>query len=757
MADEGVEPYHLKGFRSATEEVNYYLSAAVFVPLPAESVLFEMMFDDRALRNADELWATMMEELHYLMGLDDYVWHRVSFTFDETGESGGFLREESLHGAFVAAGYLFNDRFRQLQHYPLVLTQGDINARLDQLLREPLEVLDQQSRDVRFLLEVDVPRPRIVSNLKFAREIPCSTLVVEQIHGIGARVLKDHELYEEPMLRSRDLVCQAERFVGPSIKERQRQSIVDRIDRLNKPSKQIQGFNVYYQLATARLRLDPRLRDFTGITRTTTMLKLAHAEYDQLTTRQRAAYEHPKRQLSTQVNQSKQDQIAYLRERLTAFDTRVAEDARDVGKNKSTEHGRFDEEDLQRMAEMLDELRADRDSTAEFVGAGLSGPLAPTLAQQKIFLAKAQGMLPQKGPLLDWVRYVCFHRASFKGVVLTTLEAGVCKKAFKFLFASQLPYYGVFLELSRKKYILPDPTSPDFLFEDIPPADYMEFTYADPIRFHTSEDMKLQTENVFVLENTEFEGDIVTSWMPPRTWDSFVEHLSLSRGGTGGRGGGRKRVQVPQDVRARLKAEMPYLNDEDFENGPQRPSLRPRVGEAPLKAHVAAEDDDGSDSGDDAADAVEVNLDHVPDELARLRLKYGDFDEKADSFAIRLLGGKWTKKYKDVIADFVAVVPVGATAKEYCGNFSWPQKVSFSIRKYTMDGAMAMAREVKRRANHFYGIFLRGDDENFIFSDDDLESYEEDLGWVTWLIVVEGATRIRAGRIRDELVPANWH
>ena len=67
-----------------------------------------------------------------------------------------------------------------------------------------------------------------------------------------------------------------------------------------------------------------------------------------------------------------------------------------------------------------------------------------------------------------------------------------------------------------------------------------------------------------------------------------------------------------------------------------------------------------------------------------------------------------------------------------------------------------LALETCRRLEHYYHIWLMADDDPYVFTDADVNSYQEELPWVEWLLAQdrEGFTWERAHKVKA-LVPCN--
>ena len=61
--------YHLNGFKGSDHSVRQFLATAALSSYPSESVLAELLTDDRLLRRASEFSQVMEDDLLYLESL----------------------------------------------------------------------------------------------------------------------------------------------------------------------------------------------------------------------------------------------------------------------------------------------------------------------------------------------------------------------------------------------------------------------------------------------------------------------------------------------------------------------------------------------------------------------------------------------------------------------------------------------------------------------------------------------------------------
>ena len=100
-----------------------HLASVCVAPRPAESLLLEILHDDRVAKWLQFWGATVEEEIDYILNLPEYAWRRLALlACDDWGSSD--LKHQTLHGSLVTVGYLYMDIFYEFELYPQCLAQG---------------------------------------------------------------------------------------------------------------------------------------------------------------------------------------------------------------------------------------------------------------------------------------------------------------------------------------------------------------------------------------------------------------------------------------------------------------------------------------------------------------------------------------------------------------------------------------------------------------------------------------------------------
>lgn len=108
--------------------------------------------------------------------------------------SGDQLRQETLQSLHIARGYLHMESFRELQHYPWSLTQGDVEANVLALRGLPNAPADVTAAQMWHALQAGFSEGRMTRATNLLKETLTTTGLAEKGHGLGASVMRRHHM-----------------------------------------------------------------------------------------------------------------------------------------------------------------------------------------------------------------------------------------------------------------------------------------------------------------------------------------------------------------------------------------------------------------------------------------------------------------------------------------------------------------------------------------------------------------------------------
>ena len=193
-SDPHATDFHLRGFGRMSSPLKQYLVAASVVSWLTDSLLYEVLADERLLRQHLVMQEAVQEELAFLVQVQELTWQRLALVVG--GDADAYhLRSVCLRACFVAAGYIHGKLFVPLQEWPWKLALGDVIANLRALEDSQEPISDITTSNIRELLRQGYPVQKIVDGLALLQEVPWTTLGVEQAHGSCATLHKLHATY----------------------------------------------------------------------------------------------------------------------------------------------------------------------------------------------------------------------------------------------------------------------------------------------------------------------------------------------------------------------------------------------------------------------------------------------------------------------------------------------------------------------------------------------------------------------------------
>ena len=394
---------------------------------------------------------------------------------------------------------------------------------------------------------------------------------------------------------------------------------------------------------------------------------------------------------------------------------------------------RLGPEALQGLIDVYSNL--DRGTVHMLQHGAMTSPSIPSEEEQQLLLQGAESFHPPKQVVPWWARHFILNRNLFRGTAICNQADP--SEAWLFLIALQSPHWAVFLHLVRRPRVVLSGEPCDVGQHAGQPMHRSEFDVL-PCRMADQATVPIDEDgDLYVLSDMRFAGQVVSCNHLPEPFEHFVQHhppLDAQRAASKSR-----RVQAvrPRNDREMLRKEFPWLTEEDLDKacGLGRASRGPRKkGSKRLR-----EDEDSTDSSESVVAAVsDVDMDVIMERLAGIRAEYADSDvEEEGAFVLKILGGKWTAAHVGKVADRVAANSSGMAAKTWCDLYNWPKTTSFSFSRYSEAGAVVLARQVVRRGNYFYRVWLNADPDLFRYSDADLAGYPEDVEWLDWMIAQE--------------------
>ena len=131
----------------------------------------------------------------------------------------------------------------------------------------------------------------------------------------------------------------------------------------------------------------------------------------------------------------------------------------------------------------------------------------------------------------------------------------------------------------------------------------------------------------------------------------------------------------------------------------------------------------------------------IDSELAALRSSVGLDAHPHSYWKCTVFGGRWTRRKKKVVADFVLAHTTIAYAKQWAKAKRYPRSKRYSRKLYGHHGASMLAQEFARRSNFFAAQFFEGSVVGLPFHHTEAsnEQYVEQIAYLDWALALPAA------------------
>ncbi len=557
------------------------------------------------------------------------------------------------------------------------------------------------------LLDIGVPHSRVVRALRLAREAPFSVSLVEQAHGGGAAILRQHKRMNAETLVSCSALHQARHFFEPSEIDKQIAKIRVKLEKLQSARASFSGLNLFVQRMSRRGFLPTLHNDIdNAVGRGQASLAAGHQLYTQLPHSAKVAFSDAARSVRANRRILIAEAVAECTAELLVLEGR-RRDVESKSKPNHMDSFRLDFSDIDRMCEMscskdFQGLLVDRMNID-----AVRPPAVPTREQQSIIVAEETACAIPEKPRPWWLQMVALNRDRFKDAAFSW-GSPRAEGAYFIMYSTLSPYAVTFLRLQRRERVLP-------AVEELGPAERLSldellsttFTYCTYTFVLDEELLEFDEEDMFAWTDLRFEDDIVTTRSSPVEFDVFTARFprAAARARVPGQGG-QRRTDFKMDARAELLNEFPWLTEEYFNriSGGRRDCGR--------RGDLPNDENEGSGSGSDGPGpgfegvdllAVHDEVIDVAEEVRAIREEF-HFDAVEMAFYTRVLAGRWTMAHRHVPADAIAGYARGELAKQWCRTYKLPAQKSYAFSVYGHAAANKLATEYCRRADLFYQI-----------------------------------------------------
>ena len=683
--------YYASGYLSADFEVRRWLVIAGFAALPVESMVLELLEDDRFFLRAAELKRDMDMETEYVGQMDECFFEEVARVC-ELPMSASQIKHEVLLSLHISRGYVHAESYYALTQDPWCLTQGDIEANTNGLLSRDVAPKDPATKKMWVALKCDVLQPTVHTRcMHLLQDQPGTNLLSEKNHGVHASSKKKHQVLSSDRLLARSFGVVTTTLVQTSKEDYRIQQMEEKVENLEKKkTSRLNGKNMLCSEMMQSQALE----------------KGDRCKREALSDNRNSVAEHHKKWKDLDAVEKNQYAIKAQEER----------DRRDVMREMELDEARthLDFAKRRRLAQMEQQRSPNTMSCLRLTPDALESvadqfyspeicrgeelkeewqrlvepPKEPSAAvKEAILAAERESSVEEADPPPLWQRLMCQHRNLFAETVIVFGDAPDI--GYYFLFGKQTSQRTcAFLQGERMRVVLP-------AFEVLAPGDVGDFELG--VRFDCSaavykagkEIRNAGDVEIFLYHHAKLGDGTFTCRHEPVKFEDFcllLPLMDLEPPRTEGGGGGRA---VSRDWFAKLQEEFPWLTMDDF---PVAGAVG-GVSRAGRHAHAAEPRRAlGAELGE--SEAVEIRR------RLTLKRKLWARDVPDVFFYIAIRGGVWTQEFKGVEADCASVF-ARAPARPWCERYGMPKSKSFAFTRFTEEGAMMLCHEWHRKLHFF--------------------------------------------------------
>ena len=710
--NDAICKWHLNGYRThGKPSVRLYLATSALAARPSESVLLDLLEDDRFLLRSDHCWKILQDELQYLLTTPQFCYTTVAEAIKVSPIQ---YRACVIESSLVSIAYLYEDMWVPLTEPPWKFFVGDIKQNIADL-KVTDDVTEAVSLKMRTLSLLGFEE-EVASACVLARESSLTTTLVEQFHGSGAQIMHRHPQLEHAALCSRMTVHHCRTLFFPSIYDKQEtrlRGLLGDILRQMQNTKYTGPRQQYCKLLVEQVKASRVSGDPSEHALRRSVFKNHNKGFSRLSSAQVASLRIQSRGLVTQKLSTLAESKLHITDQLELVRIR---------RNSSRAHGiinhmdsvRFGPAEYGRFSELWSECQSKGDI-------GQMQPPPDTLgsAMLKLMLAEIDQLQEPERVRPDWLSTVVTFREHFEGAgFYSDTQSPDGAVVYRLLLALGQPHRAVFLECHRCR-------------GSEQSGSYGCYHY-DGLRFFVQSSVPLGgKEDLMVIPAMKFRLQNVHAVGRPEPFSHFSRFLKQSPAAQ--RGPQRQRgCSGPTDpeVLELVQKEFPWLTLAEILE-----MLAKKSGKEGTTRPGQSSVSSGSGSSSVAVPEVipEDVFAAVSAELLGLKEQFAGFDEEGTYFTVRVLGGQWSIQQRRVPCTDIGAYAIERTTKLWCNGVGWPAAKSFAVKKHQgVENARILSEEMCRLGNWYIKAWVEaGSPQGFSF-DHVKASYRSPSHYTEW-------------------------
>ena len=357
--NSAVSQWHLNGFiRKASSSVRLYLGVAAVAAKATESMLLDLMEDDRFLIHEAKCWQTMEDELDIMLKAPPYFWDTLA---DVLGVAVTDFQGHVLQAVVVSMAYMFMDVWMLLSQPPWCYCRGDIACNIE-ALKAAEAPTDATSCKIHMLASLGFEE-EVVAALQLLTEASFTTIMVEQAHGSGAQLMSRHPQVGPEIMTARMTVHNSRVLFAPSHFEKSEAKLQMRIGEIDQAIKNADSHttarNAFLKMMVAHIKSRKRIGGPSQAALRKGVFQQHALCFSALSPSDRVVCEKEAEKSKRRKIDALSSDRDHVEAQLELLRTRHAASLRAFGKPNHLESQRFTQEDFEVCAEKWQQYTAD--------------------------------------------------------------------------------------------------------------------------------------------------------------------------------------------------------------------------------------------------------------------------------------------------------------------------------------------------------------------------------------------------------------
>ena len=762
--DPKISDFYIGGVSRLDDTACRFIILASLVSYVSDAALCALFEDPRLALTKDAVVDAMSGEVEWLESLDGAFWETLASAFrPEANVSGTFLRSQVLSCSHTSFAFFHWRALVEADRYPWCLARGDVVANLRKLKAGP-EPEQPTAWKIWKLLHGSFGEDKLQHGLRLLAQASWATSVVEQGHAQAAVLKRMHQQMEAPRLIGRAYIGSMRKLLPKvSVEEKGLVRLRRKLAMLSRknPNKSHGRQEFFGDLVSLSRKAVMQERRGAGKHLHKKIMKAHGGLYEKMTTEQRDSYNRKADLKRGQSSDRLVEEKASIVTTMRLTHNRI-EDASNEVPPMALSSCRLTDGEVAAMTLAWKQCDMSRNAVTAYTQEWLKAPEVveePTLLPgQYLFTHSAHQNSDAVRP--GWLARVCTHRADFEDTIWAIEQDGLVS-FYRFMFAFQSPHYISFQPLEKVKgfeaaqcgLVLDPALDSDSevewqaTFEVAQLGLFMDWS---ELGISSAEQVTIIVQCV-AIGNLEVACDLNFTPLPEFLDSLAIPHVEKATKDAEVKPPAKKKAR--QDFPPETLLKFPWLATPEPKRAPKAQWVEPTDDETLLDeedvlklAMVGADSDDELD--DEEMEDLYVKLEA---KRAQWETAHGKIAAQA-AFKVRTLQGHWTIEHTGDLADFCMGERRGGEAKKFCHAYQLQDTMRFSMHFYGEAESFLLASTWCAKMSYFFDIYLSQAEEDYIFTDEDVNGWIASEQYVRLVERLPGRQRAGARKI-DKMRP----